>query len=105
MLLRSLLLAGLVVLALTAAVGCGGETTDVSESVDNINELYSKRSVQFDCPDEVDGGKGAEFDCTIKSTETGKKASIKMKVVEQDGALAVDFASDAGGNAVDKVAG
>lgn len=100
---RSLFFAVVVLLAITVAAGCGGERTDVSESVKNINELFAKRDVQFKCPDEVDGGKGTEFDCTVKNTDTGKTASLKMKVVEQNGSLAVDFASEADGDAVDTV--
>lgn len=101
--LRPLLLAGLVWLALAAA-GCGGETTDVSAGVTNLNGLSSKRDIQFDCPDEVDGGEGTEFDCTVKNTKTRKMASVKLKVVKEDGDLAVDFADKAAGEAVEGVA-
>jgi hypothetical protein len=74
--------------------GCGGEKSDVSGGVDAINKELATQGAQLDCPKEVDGGEGAEFDCDLKGTQTGKSAKVKMKIVKQGGDLAVDFAGD-----------
>jgi N-methylhydantoinase B/oxoprolinase/acetone carboxylase alpha subunit len=72
--------------------GCGGERSNVSGGVDQVNAELAKQGAQLDCPKEVDGGEGATFECTLKGTQTGKSAKIKMKIVKDKGALAVDFA-------------
>jgi hypothetical protein len=72
---------------------CGGERTDVSQGVKNINDqVLSSQGASLDCPKEIDGGEGATFDCKLKGTETGKEASVKMKVTKQGKDLAVDIA-------------
>ena len=86
------------VLALVAAAamsaGCGGEVTDVSQGVDELNKVLGQQGARLDCPDEVDGGEGATFDCTMKSTKGNASAPVKMKIVKEDGELAVDRADD-----------
>lgn len=75
------------------AAGCGGEKTDVSQGVDKLNsQILSQQGAELDCPDEVDGGEGATFDCTLKATKGGKSADVKMKIVKEGGDLAVDIA-------------
>ena len=77
------------------AVGCGGEKTDVSQGVDKLNsQVLSQQGATLDCPDEVDGGEGATFDCTMKSTSGDQTAEVKMKIVKEDGDLAVDIADE-----------
>jgi hypothetical protein len=87
---------GLAVVAasLVAASGCGGETTDVSKGVANINkDLLNAQNVRLDCPKTVDGGAGTVFTCTIRNTKTGRTAKLRMKVAKQNGQLAVDIAN------------
>ena len=74
-------------LALTAfiaavASGCGGEKTDVSKGIDSYNERLTQQGIpaELDCPDQVDGGAGTEFDCTLKATEGDKSAKVKFEV-------------------------
>ena len=77
----------------SAVIGCGGEVTDVSQGVESLNkEVLAQQNVELDCPDEVDGGEGATFDCTLKSTKSDKTADVKLKIVKEDGELAVDIA-------------
>jgi hypothetical protein len=85
--------AAVLVLAFAAA-GCGGEKSDVSGGVDAINKELTAQNAKLDCPKQVDGGEGAKFDCTLKGTQTGKSEKVKMKIVKQNGSLAVDFADD-----------
>lgn len=86
------------ILALMAAgavaTGCGGEVTDVSQGVDELNKVLSQQGARLDCPDEVDGGKGATFECTMRSTKGDVSAPVTMKIVEEEGELAVDRAKD-----------
>ena len=81
-------------LALVFAVGCGGETTDVSAGTDDFNKELAAEGASLDCPKEVDGGEGTEFECTLKG-ESGKTSKVKLKVVKQDGDLAVDIVDQA----------
>jgi N-methylhydantoinase B/oxoprolinase/acetone carboxylase alpha subunit len=71
--------------------GCGGERSNVSGGVDQVNTELAKQGAKLDCPKEVDGGEGAKFDCTLKGTQTGKSTKVKMKIVKSGGSLAVDF--------------
>lgn len=90
--LRISLLA-LALAAATLGAGCGGETTDVSQGVEKLNsDVLKPLNAELDCPDEVDGGEGTTFDCTLKSTKGDQSAKLKMKIVKQDGDLAVDVA-------------
>lgn len=89
----------LCILAVAAAAlvaGCGGEKTDVSAGIDKLNsQILSQQGAELDCPDEIDGGEGTEFDCTMKALEGDASAPVKMKVVKEDGELAVDIADEA----------
>jgi hypothetical protein len=73
------------VLALSAlfVVGCGGEKTDISAAVDDTNKNL-QGAATLDCADEIDGGEGTEFDCTLKGKESGKTETVKLKI-EKDG--------------------
>ena len=99
------ILAVLAVLAAVAA-GCGGERTDVSQGIDEFNtQVLQPQGAQLDCPDEVDGGEGTTFDCTVKSTKGDESAPVQMKIVTENGELKVDVADQAKFNAaVKKVA-
>jgi hypothetical protein len=97
--LSSLVRARLVVPVAGAAMflaACGGERTDVSQGVKNINDqVLTAQGASLDCPKEIDGGEGATFDCKLKGTETGKEADVKLKVTKQGEDLAVDIADQA----------
>ena len=82
----------LTVLALAGALaavaaGCGGEKTDVSKGIDSFNDRLRDQGVaaEFDCPKEVDGGEGTEFECTLKQTEGDKTAKVQFVVKKEDG--------------------
>jgi hypothetical protein len=63
--------------------------------VDRLNtQILSPQGAELDCPDEVDGGAGTTFDCTMKAIGGKKTAAVRMQVVEQDGDLAVGAAND-----------
>jgi hypothetical protein len=64
------------------AIGCGGETTDISAAVEDTNKDLQQLGVTIDCPDTVDGGTGTEFECTLKGGETGTEKTIKLKTGE-----------------------
>jgi hypothetical protein len=72
------------------AAGCGEDKTDVSGGVDKLNQTLSPSGVNIDCPDEVDGGEGTTFECTLKGN--GKEEKVDLKVVKQGDDLAVDVA-------------
>lgn len=74
------------------AVGCGGSTTDVSAGTEDVNRQLEPQGVSLECPKEVDGGEGTEFDCTMKG-EGGKSKAVKLKVVKDGEDLAVDVAN------------
>jgi hypothetical protein len=81
--------------SLVAVSGCGGESTDVSQGVANINkDLLNAQGVRLDCPKTVDGGAGTTFNCTIRNTKTKRSAKLRMKVAKQNGQLAVDIANE-----------
>ncbi|MEA2467859.1 MAG: hypothetical protein QOJ57_1985 [Thermoleophilaceae bacterium] len=61
-------------------VGCGGTTTDITAAVDDTNKSLAQQGASISCPDQVDGGDGTEFECTLKGTETGKTAPVKIKI-------------------------
>lgn len=83
----------LALLAATAlvAAGCGGEKTDVSKGVDNLNERLTQQGIpaKLECPDEVDGGEG-EFDCTLKAEEGDREQKIKMEIYKEGKDYVVD---------------
>lgn len=68
----------LVAIVPLVAVGCGGETTDISAAVDDTNKNL-QGAATLDCPKEVDGGEGTKFDCTVKG-KGGKTAKVNLKV-------------------------
>jgi hypothetical protein len=86
--------AGLALVSVSAVVaaGCGGEKTDVSRGVDNLNERLTQQGIpaKLECPNEVDGGEGTDFECTLKANEGGKEEKIQMEVQKEGGDLVVD---------------
>lgn len=74
------------------AAGCGGETTDVSGGVENLNKRLDDQGIAatLDCPKEVDGGEGTDFECTLKPDEGGAEQKVQMEVQEENGELVVD---------------
>jgi hypothetical protein len=83
----------LALLATTALVvaGCGGEKTDVSKGLDNLNERLTQQGIpaKLECPDEVDGGEG-EFDCTLKAEEGDREQKIRMEIYKEGKDYVVD---------------
>jgi hypothetical protein len=73
-----------------AAPGCGSKT-DVSAGTADFNKELAPDAM-LQCPKEVSGGEGTVFDCTMKGTKSGKAVQVKLKVVKQNGDLAVDVA-------------
>ena len=88
----------LVSVTAVAAAGCGGEKTNVSKGVDNLNERLTQQQIpaKLECPDEVDGGDGTEFDCTIKANEGDKSEKIKMKISKEGDDYVVDVKDQPG---------
>jgi hypothetical protein len=82
----------LVSAAAAFAAGCGGEKTDVSGGVDNLNERLTQQGIpaKLNCPKEVDGGEGTKFECTLKANEGGKEEKIQMEVQKEGDDLVVD---------------
>ena len=81
---------------MTLLVACGGETTDISEGVNQTNQDLAAQGAKLDCPKEVDGGEGTEFDCKMQNTDGSKSADVKLKVIkdgEELGLAAVDEAA------------
>ena len=77
------------------AAGCGTEKTDVSQGVDKLNtQILAPQGAELDCPKEVDGGEGKTFECTMKATNGDASAPVTMKIVEEDGELAIDIADE-----------
>ena len=87
-------LAAVAVLLAAFLAACGGEKSDVSGGVNAINQELAQQGARLDCPKEVDGGEGATFDCDLRGTRTNRSVKIKMKIVKENGDLAVDFAGD-----------
>ena len=87
-------------LALLAS-GCGGEKTDVTAGTEDFNQELQPQGITMECPKEVDGGEGTEFDCTLKG-KGGESKTVKLKVVKDGDALAVDVADRAGFDAAVK---
>jgi hypothetical protein len=71
------------------SAGCGGETTDVSAGVTSINKDLARQHVRLGCPKTIDGGAGARFTCTLTNTRNHQSTKMKLKVVKQNGKLAV----------------
>jgi hypothetical protein len=78
-----------VLVSLATAVGCGGETTDVSQGVDSINKDLAKQRLRLACPKSVNGSAGKVFTCTLTNTRNSKSTKMRLKVAKQNGKLAV----------------
>ncbi|MBA2505976.1 MAG: hypothetical protein H0V29_08535 [Thermoleophilaceae bacterium] len=77
--------------ALALALGlaaCGGEKTDVSKPVEELNTSLKATGVTLDCPKEVDGGAGTDFECTFKGPGGDQKTTLTIKKQGDD--LTVD---------------
>jgi hypothetical protein len=82
------------------AVGCGGETYDITAAVADTNRTLKENKATIDCPSEVDGPVGTKFDCTLKGDESGKTAPVKLEIIK-DGIETVD--EKAFGSALERV--
>ena len=60
--------------------GCGGETTDISAAVDDTNKNLDGTATMA-CDDEIDGGEGTKFDCTLKG-KGGKTETVQIKIIK-----------------------
>jgi Domain of unknown function (DUF4333) len=78
-------------IALALATGCGAKT-DVSKGVEDFNRNLEANGLTLECPKEIKGGEGTEFDCTLKGTRNGKSAPVKLKVAKEEGDLVIDAA-------------
>jgi hypothetical protein len=87
----------LAAITIVFAAGCGGEKTDVSEGIDNLNERLTQQGVpaKLECPDEVDGAEGTEFDCDLKASEGDKSQKVKMEVSKEGDDYVVDVKDQA----------
>jgi hypothetical protein len=96
-LLRMSAAPALAALTIVIAAGCGGEKTDVSEGVENLNERLSQQAVpaKLECPDEVDGAEGTEFDCDLKASEGDKSQKVKMEISKEGDDYVVDVKDQA----------
>jgi hypothetical protein len=77
--------------AIVFAAGCGAKT-DVSAGVEDFNKTLEPNGLTLDCPKEIKGGEGTEFDCTLRGTRNGKSAPVKLKVAKEEGDLVIDAA-------------
>jgi hypothetical protein len=86
----ALALAGLVAVA---GAGCGGKKTDIADAIDARNDAFQQQGVpvRLECPDEVDGHNGTEFDCDLVASRGGGKEKVRMKIDEEGDDLTVDF--------------
>jgi hypothetical protein len=87
-------LSALAAVAAAAAVlvaGCGSKT-DVSGGVEDFNKDLAADQLALDCPKEVKGGEGTEFDCTLKGTKNGKSAPVRLKIAKEEGDLVIGAA-------------
>ena len=80
--------------AVLALGGCGGAKTDVSAATDDFNKELTAQGLSLDCPKEVTGGEGTQFECTMKG-EGGASKTVQLKIVKDGGDLAVDVANKA----------
>jgi hypothetical protein len=80
--------------AALAAAGCGGSTTDVSAGTEDFNQELKADGLSLECPKEVSGGEGTQFDCTMKGPG-GKSKTVQLKIVTDQGDLAVDVVNKA----------
>ncbi len=51
-------------------------------AVETFNRVAEARQVKIMCPEEVD--KGAEFECTLQGTNTGKTAQVRMEAMNDE---------------------
>jgi hypothetical protein len=79
----------LALVSTATAMGCGGETTDVSRVVATFNKDLAPRHLRLACPKSIDGGAGAVFTCTLTNTRNQKRTKMRFKVAKQNGKLAV----------------
>ena len=75
------------------AAGCGGEKTDIGDAIDARNEAFQQQGVpvKLECPDQVDGQEGTEFDCDLVASRGGDKKKVRMKIDNEGDDLTVDF--------------
>lgn len=74
--------------------GCGGSTTDVSAGTEDFNQELKADGLSLECPKEVSGGEGTQFECTMKG-KGGATKTVQLKIVTDQGDLAVDVVNKA----------
>jgi hypothetical protein len=79
------------VAVVVVAAGCGAKT-EISRGVEDFNRDLAPEGLTLDCPKEVKGGEGTEFDCTLRGTRSGKSAPVKLKIAKEEGDLVLDEA-------------
>lgn len=86
-------------------LGCGTTTTNVSQGVQKFNTLLNSKgfNVTLSCPTTVNGGAGTQFQCSLTGP-TGKTTKVQLKIVSQNGSLAVEQVNTAAfENAINQV--
>lgn len=78
----------LIALALAA---CGSSEMETGPALEEANKAFADLGVTISCPDSVDPA--AEFTCTLDGPG-GEGVEVQMKVVDQDGEKALDFADE-----------
>jgi hypothetical protein len=79
-------------LAAVFVAGCG-QKTDISKGIEDFNRTLEPNGLTLECPKEIKGGEGTEFDCTLKGTRNGKSAPVKLKIGKEEGDLVI-YAAD-----------
>jgi hypothetical protein len=79
--------------AALAVAGCG-EKTDVTAGTEDFNQDLRAEGLSLECPKEVKGGDGTQFDCTMKG-KGGQRKTVQLKIVTEQGDLAVDVVNRA----------
>ena len=90
--LRRIALAlALVSASAVVAAGCGGKKTDVSNGIETYNERLSQQGIpaKLECPDEVDGHEGTEFECRLEAEQGDRTEKITMEVRKEGDDLIV----------------
>ena len=78
-------------IAAVFVAGCG-KTTDISKGIDDFNRTLEPNGLTLECPKEVKGGEGTEFNCTLKGTRNDKSAPVTLKIGKEEGDLVIDAA-------------
>jgi hypothetical protein len=86
-----LLKGGTAVAVALLIAGCG-QKTDISKGIEDFNRTLEPNGLTLECPKEVKGGEGTQFECTLKGTRNGKSAPVMLKIGKEEGDLVIDAA-------------